>query len=91
MPRKVGHVLTSLGFCDRKRKNSGWTLQLSLQDAEKIHQLAARYGIDGFEHYLAAREEGVCRLCIEAGLNKKGPDLPPGVPESANQEIFIRI
>ena len=91
VPRKVGHVLTSLGFCDRKRKNSGWTLQLSLQDAEKIHQLAARYGIDGFEHYLAAREEGVCRLCIEAGLNKKGPDLPPGVPESANQESFIRI
>ena len=91
LPRKVGSVLTSLGFSDRKRTNSGWTLQLSMQDGEKIHQLVVRYGIDGFEHFIAARQEEVCRLCKEAGLNNKGPDLPPGVPDSAIHETSIKI
>ena len=91
LPRKVGSVLTSLGFSDRKRTNSGWTLQLSQKDAEKIHQLAARYGIDGFEDVVVGMNEGVCRLCRDSGLDKKGPDVPPGVPDSGVHTITMNI
>ena len=91
-PRKVGSVLTTLGFSDRKRTNSGWTLQLSgLRDAEKVHELVARYGIDGFEGFVASRLEGACRLCSAIGLDKKGPDLPPGVPDSAIHAVSIEL
>jgi hypothetical protein len=48
-PRKVGAVLTSLGVATRTRTNSRWALSVNRQDAEKLHQLAASYGIDGFK------------------------------------------
>jgi hypothetical protein len=51
LPRKVGAVLTSLGFCAaRTRTNHGWVISLNRQDAEKLHQLAACYGVDEFTH-----------------------------------------
>jgi hypothetical protein len=90
-PRKVGALFSSLGLSDRKRTNAGWTLQLTLRDAERIHQLVACYGIDGFEGLVMRMDGACCKLCRDAGLDKVGPDLPPGVPESANQEIFMRI
>jgi hypothetical protein len=36
-PRKVGAVLKSLGFANRKRTHLGWMLSLDQGDAEKIH------------------------------------------------------
>jgi hypothetical protein len=36
-PRKVGAVLTSLGFSSRARTNSGWILSLTRREAEKLH------------------------------------------------------
>jgi hypothetical protein len=45
-PRKVGAVLKSLGFSNRKRTHLGWVLSLDQNDCEKIHQLAECYGID---------------------------------------------
>ena len=57
-PRKVGSVLTSMGFCDRKRTNSGWTVRLGSRDMEKIHQLAARYGIGLDSKYSRYRGRG---------------------------------
>jgi len=83
-PRKVGAVLTSLGFVNRTRKNSGWVLCVSQQDAEKLHQLAACYGIDGFKDRFLGGSPDECNLCRAAGLNKKGPDLPPLLP---NQKV----
>jgi hypothetical protein len=91
LPRKVGSILTSLGFTNRKRTNSGWTLQLSLQDAAMVHQLVVRYGIDGFEDFVMGNHEGVCKMCRDTGLDKVEPDLPPDVPESAKHETFLRI
>ena len=78
-PRKVGSVLTSFGFTDRRRTNEGWTLQLSRQDAERVHQLVARYGLDGFENYISDKQDRACSLCKAAGLDKKsGPTFPSG-------------
>jgi len=77
LPRKVGAVLTSLGVGTRTRTNSGWALSVNLQDAEKLHQLAACYGIDGFKDRFLGMSPEDCSLCRAAGLRKKGPDLPP--------------
>src|SRR5713226_7242528 len=77
LPRKVGAVLTSFGFTNRPRTNSGYALYLSQQDAEKLHQLAAYYGIDGFKDRFLSMSPEDCSLCRAAGLHKKGPDLPP--------------
>jgi hypothetical protein len=87
LPRKVGAVLTSLGFVNRTRKNSGWVLYLNEQDAEKQHQLAARYGIDGFKDRFLGMSPDDYSLCQWAGLDKKGPDLP-SVP--AGHEVAMR-
>jgi hypothetical protein len=77
-PRKVGAVLTALGFSNRTRTNTGWTVDLSRQDAEKIHQLAACYGIDGFADRFLRTSQEVCNLCRAAGLDKTKVVLPPG-------------
>jgi hypothetical protein len=84
LPRKVGAVLTSLDLATRKRTNSGWDIRVTRQDAEKIHQLAACYGIDGLKDRFLGISPENCSLCRAAGLNKKGPDLPP---ELAGQEV----
>ena len=80
LPRKVGAVLTSFGFTNRTRTNSGYALYLSQQDAERLHQLAACYGIDGFKERFLSMSPEDCSLCRAAGLHKKGPDLPPAPP-----------
>jgi hypothetical protein len=86
LPRKVGSVLTSLGFANRMRKNSGWVLYVSQQDAEKLHQLAACYGIDGLEDRFLDVSPYECNLSEAVGLNKKGPDLPRVLP---GQQVHI--
>jgi hypothetical protein len=92
LPRKVGAVLTSFGFTNRTRTNSGWVLYLSQQDAEKLHQLAACYGIDGFKDRFLSISPDDCTLCRAAGLHKKGPDLPPVPPgyQVSTKEVDLR-
>src|SRR6266481_6815380 len=92
LPRKVGAVLTSFGFTNRTRTNSGWVLYLSQQDAEKLHQLAACYGIDGFKDRFLSMSPEDCTLCRAAGLHKKGPDLPPAPPgyQVTTKELDLR-
>ena len=87
-PRKVGAVLTSLGFCDRTRTNSGWIISLTRQDAEKLHQLAACYGLDGFRDRLLSISPDDCALCQAAGLSSKGADSE--IPGSATEEFDLR-
>jgi hypothetical protein len=77
-PRKVGAVLTSLGFSHRTRTNSGWGAHLNRQDEERIHQLAATYGIDGLDDRFLGTSVEACRLCKAAGLDKRRPDVRPG-------------
>ena len=84
LPRKVGAILTSLSLATRTRTNSGWAISVSRQDAERLHQLAARYGIDGFKDRFLSISPEDCTLCRAAGLNKKGRDL---FPELAGQEV----
>ncbi len=92
LPRKVGAVLTSFGFTNRTRTNSGWVLYLSQQDAEKLHQLAACYGIDGFKDRFLSMSPEDCSLCRAAGLHKRGPDLPPAPPgyQVTTKELDLR-
>jgi hypothetical protein len=91
LARKVGSVLTSLGFTNRTRKNSGWVLYLGQQDAEKLHQLAACYGIDGFKERFLGMSPEDCSLCRAAGLNKKGPDLPRALPGQEVRTIEVDL
>jgi len=76
-PRKVGAVLTSLGFSSRTRTNSGWVLSLTRRDAEKLHQLTASYGVDRAMRSFRGISPDKCPLCRAAGLDKKGPALAP--------------
>jgi hypothetical protein len=74
-PRKLGAVLTSLGFTFRKRTNSGWTLLLGGRDWERIHQLVAHYGIEGFGGgEVENKVDSKCSLCKSVGLDKNWPD-----------------
>ncbi len=91
LPRKVGAVLTSLGVATRTRMNSGWALTVNRQDAEKLHQLAACYGIDGFKDCFLGMPSEDCSLCRAAGLNKKVPDLPPAPPGEEVRSIAVDL
>lgn len=76
-PRKVGAVLTSLGFSSRTRTNSGWVISLNRRDAEKLHQLAASYGIDGIRDGFQSIPLDECSLCRAARLGRNEPDSAP--------------
>ncbi len=76
-PRKVGAVLTSLGFSSHSRTNSGYVISLNRQDAEKLHQLAACYGVDRAGRSFRGISPDECDLCRAAGLDKKGCAPPP--------------
>jgi hypothetical protein len=65
-PRKVGAVLKSLGFSNRKRTHLGWILSLDQDDAEKIHQLAECYGIDDLRDNSLVVSRDECALCRAA-------------------------
>jgi len=75
-PRKVGAVLTSLGFSSHRRTNSGFVLSLTRRGAEKLHQLAASYGVDRARRSFRGISPDKCTLCRAAGLDKKGSALP---------------
>jgi hypothetical protein len=62
-PRKVGAVLKSLGFANRKRTHLGWMLSLDQGDAEKIHQLADCYGIHDMSDRALVVSRDECASC----------------------------
>jgi hypothetical protein len=78
-PRKVGAVLTSLGFSSHARTNSGYVISLYRQDAEKLHQLAASHGIDGIGDSFEGIPLEECSLCLAAGVGKKEPGPQEGM------------
>ncbi len=87
-PRKVGAVLTSLHCCTRSRTNAGLAISVNRQDAEKLHQLAARYGIDGFADECLPISLDHCSLCRTTGLNKKRADSAAPGRVDLGQEAF---
>ena len=58
-PRKVGAVLKSLGFTNRRRTHLGWMVSLD-------HQLAECYGIDDMSDRSLVVSQEECALCREA-------------------------
>ncbi len=68
-PRKVGSVLTSLGFTSRQRTNGGWVVWLDSWEQVLIHELAKRHGIDHLPFRLRGIPPESCRLCQETGEN----------------------
>jgi len=86
-PRKVGAVLTSPGFSNRRRTNSGWVVSLNHEDAEKLHQLAEHYGIDGVSMRFQEMPPGDCALC-SAKLAKKSNSAPVPTGHMSTAEIL---
>jgi hypothetical protein len=61
-PRKVGAILTSLGFTNRSRGCSGCWVHIENEDLVAIHHLAKNYGLDKTsQHLLPDLRE--CPLC----------------------------
>ena len=53
-PRKVGAILTALGFTKRLRTARGWMVILEHSDRVRAHQLVRAYGIDSYFDVAAA-------------------------------------
>lgn len=68
-PRKVGSVLKSLGFSNRRRTHLGWIVSLDHNDCEKIHHLAEWYGIDDMSDRALVVSRQECTLC-QAAANR---------------------
>lgn len=78
-PRKVGAILTSLGFTRRERTNKGWTVWLSRSDQERVHQLVKAYGIDRLCRLDLPISPEQCPMCEqEVRLNGLDQELRPG-------------
>ncbi len=86
-PRKTGAVLTSLGFCNRTRTNTGWVVRMTRGDAEKIHELADRYGIFNMSDRLLMVGREDCPLC--RSIMEKNSKLTPAGPVSSSESINI--
>jgi hypothetical protein len=75
-PRKVGSVLKSLGFSNRKRTHLGWMLSIEQSDFEKIHQLAECYGIDDMSDHELVVSRQECALCRAAAKREPAAGQP---------------
>jgi hypothetical protein len=75
-PRGVGAVLTTLGFLNRDRTNSGWVVWLDRGARKRIHELISLYGVDGLAPVLSAKKPWkVCDFC--KGQDGQRPEIPP--------------
>ena len=64
-PRKVGAVLTTLGFSRRERTNIGWNIILDRTDQVRVHKLIKEHGVDFFSDQFTDADLGQCQLCQE--------------------------
>jgi hypothetical protein len=87
-PRKVGAVLKSLGFSNRKRTHLGWIVSLDQNDCEKIHQLAECYGIHDMSDRSLAVSRDECALCRAAA--KRDSVIAPRNPNERSTTIDMR-
>ncbi len=62
-PRKVGDVLTSLGFTNRTRTNVGYVLHLGRSERLNIHRAVRGYAVDVLLGEPAS--DTSCELCLE--------------------------
>jgi hypothetical protein len=87
-PRKVGSVLKSLGFSNRKRTHLGWIVSLDQNDCEKIHQLAECYGIDDMSDRVLVISREECPLCRAAA--KRDSVVAPRNPTVRSTTMDMR-
>ena len=64
---EVGRALTSLGFTNRKRMNTGFILWLDLETRKRIHNLARAYAIDQESQFQEDGFSSNCDLCKNLG------------------------
>jgi hypothetical protein len=73
---EVGRALTSLGFTNRKRANSGFILWIDLATRKRIHNLAHAYAIDQESQFQVEGFGHGCELCNKtpesSSTEKKG-------------------
>jgi hypothetical protein len=62
-PRGVGAALTSLGFAEHWRTNTGWVVLLDRKAQKKIHEWMAAYGVDNFLYKPTTEAMERCDLC----------------------------
>jgi len=62
-PRKVGAILTSLGFCDRVRTNRGSGIALNLETRKRVHSLVEKFGNQCVANWISTVGTGECELC----------------------------
>ena len=75
-PRGVGAVLTTFGFLNRDRTNSGWVVWLDRGARKRIHELISLYGVDGLVPVLSAKKPWkACDFC--KGQDGQHPKIPP--------------
>ena len=70
--RKVGAVLTSLGFTSRCRTSRGYAITLTRSERERVHDLARTSGIDGFQESCLPPSAANCPLCQKDPVRTKG-------------------
>ena len=64
-PRKVGAVMTTLGFGWKTRSNMGWVIILDRADQVRVHKLVKSHGMDlNLDRFIKVdlRE---CLLCMD--------------------------
>jgi hypothetical protein len=84
-PRKVGAVVKSLGFSNRKRTHLGWVLSLDQSDFEKIHQLTECYGIENMSDRSLVVSQDRCALCLATA--KRNSTLGPRCPGETTTDM----
>jgi hypothetical protein len=80
--RAVGAGLTTLGFANRKRTQSGFVVEFDRNNRRRIHELMARYSLDGPAAHLPSGVTVPCEFCEQNNL----PETTPVTTVHAKQE-----
>ncbi len=67
-PRKVGAVLTTLGFLKRERTSRGWVAWFEQDDVERLHELMQVHGEDLILSPEVHRAISCCPQCMQRGI-----------------------
>jgi len=67
-PRKIGSVLTSMGFTSRERTSRGWRIWLDSAARRRIHTLVKAYGNEHLGDPLLRIRLEICEICRELGI-----------------------
>jgi hypothetical protein len=71
LPRKVGAVLSSLGFSARVRTNRGLEIAADLETRRRVHFLVENYGNQRAENWSSTKGTGACEMCAGKAVASK--------------------